>query len=351
MPSVTRPIVVLDGERSASSLYRVVLPARHLADDLERAGVTVVIEDNLPPLPGGGLEPSPWAGVVVLRAVGAGAVQWAGANKARGSRLAYNIDDDLLRVPEWNPSYAPRMAADIRFAVAQADFLWASTPPLVTAMTGCDPCDWGRVLPNLIDPDLWPGRDAKRSDGVVTVGWAGSVSHRGDLAVVTGGVKEFLKRFKGRAVVRFLGDIHPDTLKDCWCDGVYFDGKRVGVEDYPRWLTSHGFDLLMCPLEENPFNRSKSNIKVLESTLAGAAVVATPYGPYALVNEGNGYPVPSPDRWADVLSVAAEDALAGRHVERWRAMRDEVLGNWSWGSAGPRKAWLDAHLELAGVAP
>ena len=60
-------------------------------------------------------------------------------------------------------------------------------------------------------------------------------------------------------------------------------------EDYPKGLV--GIDIGCCPLDDHPFNRSKSPIKAWEYALSGAAVVASPtvYG-RVIRHAANGLP-------------------------------------------------------------
>src|SRR6202040_2211951 len=54
----------------------------------------------------------------------------------------------------------------------------------------------------------------------------------------------------------------------------------VPISEFTARFSSWAFDILLAPLEENPFNRCKSSIKMLEGAAIGAPVLVSPVKPY-----------------------------------------------------------------------
>ncbi|MBN1871164.1 MAG: glycosyltransferase, partial [Candidatus Omnitrophica bacterium] len=71
----------------------------------------------------------------------------------------------------------------------------------------------------------------------------------------------------------------PDELKS-HPDVTFFLGKTLGYKKYAPYLKKSGFDFAIAPLEDNPFNRCKSNIKFLEYSVCKIPAIYSRVGPY-----------------------------------------------------------------------
>jgi glycosyltransferase involved in cell wall biosynthesis len=99
----------------------------------------------------------------------------------------------------------------------------------------------------------------------------------------------------------------------------------------------------LCPLEDNVFNQSKSNLKYLEFAANGLPVVASAVEPYAksIIHGETGLLVAAGESWVDAINSVTDDmALAG-----YNAVRD----SWSWQSENIKSVWMAAIKEA--VAP
>lgn len=122
-----------------------------------------------------------------------------------------------------------------------------------------------KVLPNCINPDLFPKR--KQNDKV-KIGYAGSFSHIPDFGIVEPAIKN-LKR-KHDIYFEILGFQYPP----------YKHKRPVPMEKYYQALADLGADIGICPLLDNPFNRNKSPLKFLEYAMTGTMTLASNRIPY-----------------------------------------------------------------------
>jgi hypothetical protein len=103
--------------------------------------------------------------------------------RSHGMRLVYDIDDELITIPDRHPEadhLRSRSAVVLRFVLA-ADRVWAATPELARQL--------GRlrhdveVVPNAIDDRLWQPPPSPPTDGLVRIVYMGTATHDGELAL------------------------------------------------------------------------------------------------------------------------------------------------------------------------
>lgn len=112
----------------------------------------------------------------------------------------------------------------------------------------------------------------------------------------------------------------------------------VKFKDYPKKLTELSLDISICPLEDNPFNQCKSNIKWMESAMAGVPVVASNVYPYETSIEHGitGFLVKDNNDWTKYLSKLIDNpelrekmAKAAKEevLEKYNIEKDETINN------------------------
>lgn len=187
------------------------------------------------------------------------------------------------------------------------------------------------VVPNYLENMRWGELQPKRRGGAkARVGWAGSVTHDGDLAIIFDVVKATAKEVDWV----FLG-MCPDAIKPFVTE--FHQG--VKLDEYPAKLASLDLDLAVAPLEDVPFNHGKSHLRLLEYGILGFPVICTDLTPYR-----GDYPVTRVANrfkdWVEAIRehVAERDALAKRGDElrdymRARWMIEDHLDDWL-------RAWL-----------
>lgn len=137
-------------------------------------------------------------------------------------------------------------------------------------------CKDVRLVPNALDPQYWgqlqrtaPSRTRLR------VGWAGAAQHLGDLRLVANVVQAVANEVDWI----FMG-MCPDELRPYIKEFHRF----VSYKDYPAKLASLDLDIAIAPLEDNPFNACKSNLRLLEYGAMGWPVVCSDVYPFRTDN-------------------------------------------------------------------
>lgn len=104
------------------------------------------------------------------------------------------------------------------------------------------------------------------------VGWGGGVSHSGDLEMIADVVRD-LAPYVDWVFFGFCPEIIKPYVRE------FHAG--VPIERYPEKMASLGLSLAIAPLEDNFFNRCKTNLKLLEYGACGYPVLASDVGCYA----------------------------------------------------------------------
>lgn len=345
-PDVRRIHLHLHHPMSGSDYYRVVLPYRHLAGPLARCGVLLMIGEAYPRMD------APHAIHVQRHAFPEVVVQlleW----QATGTRIVFDLDDDLLNVPEWSPAKSPEeVLKNIRALRHIADVVWMSTPLLAERYSAVGDAratprlTQPEVLPNLVDLVEWRnGREqpAVGEDGEIRILWAGSNTHDRDLALVENALGEILRSYPQVKLVVF-GDT-PAKWKANWFTRVR-SVNWVELSEYPKKMLEIAPHIGICPLVDEPFNHAKSAIKFLEMTLAGAAVIASPLPPYKIET---GCMLHANDEigWYKSISSLIESEVKRR--EQQAKALEAVRKRWSWQNSPWSRAWMKGFLEVAGL--
>lgn len=232
-----------------------------------------------------------------------------------GAKVVLEFDDYLPNIPTrsiYRKKLPQGVIKNMRRAIEQADWLVVSTP--VLAEEYADYHDDIRVALNGLPVHAWRDLSCERRTGrKMRVGWAGGVSHTGDLAEIRSVVQDLQSEVEWV----FMG-MKPDGVP---CE--YHSG--VVIDQYPKKLASLNLDLAVVPLEINQFNRCKSNLRLLELGACGVPVIATAIEPYrcdlpvTLVRNRH-------QDWMEAIRahLADPDALG----QQGDALRDAVLRDW-----------------------
>ncbi|MCL2523245.1 MAG: hypothetical protein FWF20_10310 [Betaproteobacteria bacterium] len=238
----------------------------------------------------------------------------------------YALDDLLTEMPQKSafrqniPANArSRLRAALKYCdrmVVSTQFLAETYSPLISDI---------RVIPNRLESERWLNlQPQKRAGKKPRIGWAGGVTHQGDLDWIAA----IIEATRDEADWVFMG-MAPDNIRPLLAEF----HPIIGFDKYPQALAALNFDIAVAPLEQNRFNQGKSNLRLLEYGILGLPVVCTDIDPYrgspacTLPND--------PARWIEALRARIHDADAreaeGEAMRRWvrqHFILEEHLDEW-----------------------
>jgi glycosyltransferase involved in cell wall biosynthesis len=200
-----------------------------------------------------------------------------------GTRLVLEVDDDLVSLEaraRLSGNYTPERL-DALAAIAQAaDHIVTSTPHLAGVMGEVVAGSRPTVIENRLDPRLWfTALDDAKPRGERRPVYVGTSTHGADLALLEG-VPALVGEALGRRVEFDVVGVTAGALPRGF--------RRVGnprtqYGHFVPWLRrqSRRWSIGLAPLADDPFNNSKSDLKLLEYAALGLAAVASSRGPYA----------------------------------------------------------------------
>lgn len=230
----------------------------------------------------------------------------------------FELDDYILNIPVKSAHRAtlPKdIARSLRRALACVDRFVVSTEPLAEALAGMHGDI--QVARNSLDPRWWGNLTSERRvSSKPRVGWAGGISHTGDLEMVADVVRELA----GEVEWVFFG-MCPDKLRPY----VHEYHPGVNIELYPAALAKMNLDLAIAPVEENLFNECKSNLRLLEYGACGFPVVCSDLvcyqGDLPVTRVRNRF-----KDWVDAIRMHLADLDAT--AKQGDALRAAVLRDW-----------------------
>jgi GT2 family glycosyltransferase len=243
----------------------------------------------------------------------------------------YALDDLITDMDPGNPfrkEIPANARARLQYALKRCDRMVVSTEYLADAYRGFAPEI--RVVPNRLEQAPWLSlRSLRRTGSKPRIGWAGGTTHHGDLLLL----KEIIEQTCHEADWIFFG-MCPDEIRPLLAEF----HRIVNFSEYPDYLASLNLDLAVAPLAQTPFNRGKSNLRLLDYGVLGIPVVCTDIEPYrnspaCRVNN-------SITEWTEAIRARIYDPVArereGDALRRW-VLDGYILEN-------HLEEWLEAHL-------
>jgi GT2 family glycosyltransferase/glycosyltransferase involved in cell wall biosynthesis len=217
-----------------------------------------------------------------------------------------------------------------RKAAALTDRLLVSTEKLAERFAGLHQDI--RVIPNRLPLDGWENlRSERRIGKKPRIGWSGDASQHDDLALIAKVVGDLANEVEWV----FLGSC-PDALRP----HIHECHDGVSPRDYPKKLASLHLDLALAPLQQNPFNECRSNLRLLEYGACGVPVVCTDIagyqGPLPVMRVKN-----RDQDWLAAIRMHLDDPHASAKLGD--ALRDAVSKDWMLAD-DTLLAWRDAWL-------
>jgi hypothetical protein len=209
------------------------------------------------------------------------------ASEDFGVWLIYDIDDVIIRddIPLYNlarDSYTDEMVGHMYKIMKQVNLITVTTEVIAKYYQNKFklPKDKFIIIPNYL-PRWWIGdlyqydrtmkqfKEAKKPKIAFICG-----SNHYDLADQNGGVDDFthivdwIRDNSERYEFHFVGSF-PKQLKELKDKKKIFIDPPSDILNYPGSIALRGYNLWIAPLQDNVFNRCKSNIKLIESWALG----------------------------------------------------------------------------------
>lgn len=218
--------------------------------------------------------------------------------------LVYELDDYLGEIPpaSYHAGFMPPdLPAKIKVAAQVCDRVTTTTGPMAEWFRGELGCSDVRVVPNAVPAQAVRPRPA-RTSGRLRVGFAGGISHGGDLELIRPAMAEI-----GDEVEWVFFGMQP---KDPPVRVEFHPG--VMPQDYQTKLLQLDLDLVLAPLESNRFNRCKSNLRLIEAGMTGACAIVQWLEPYVDGDPPVFHYAESPEDWTKAISVFVNSAPEAR---------------------------------------
>jgi GT2 family glycosyltransferase/glycosyltransferase involved in cell wall biosynthesis len=236
-----------------------------------------------------------------------------------GGKVVWEVDDDLFDSAALRQRHVrgdvELLVEKVRWLASNADAVTVSTEQLAKKIGNLN--ENISVVPNLLDESLWrlpqPRNHAKQPygrtpDGPVRIGYIGTPSHTADMRIIEQVMLDLQNELGDRILVEAIGVFQnsPATF-----------GRRVALPkkaDYPHfvnWLHERvHWDIGIIPLDDDEFNKSKSNLKFLEYAALNMAIVCSDVESYrgVAINERNCLVAENTyDAWYDAIKRLVED--------------------------------------------
>lgn len=192
--------------------------------------------------------------------------------KRNGGRIWIDLDDLVWQIPSSNPAaqfYGQKVHEYLFHAIDAADVVTCSTKFLAEQIEST----FGKpaiVIRNAWNDYLLKQQPPTPKEEQVRILWRGSNTHDGDLMAF----REVFRDYSNVAWIFmgsnpwFLSETHGGHLK--YVNHIPWDPNIINYYDAFAQVKPH---YVIVPLEDNPFNRAKSDIAALEASVFGAVPI------------------------------------------------------------------------------
>lgn len=201
--------------------------------------------------------------------------------KLHGVPLWVDHDDDLLAIPDQNP-YArihkdgEQKQASVEWSYKNADILTCSGEAMLHDLKTKYGRDDAIHITTGFDPRL--ARFKKPFTGNRKMGWRGSGSHKSDLEHFRPQLEHCMQDYAD--IEWYFWGIDPRDIFKSDIEGEF--SPQRNFFDFIQNMTEANCSRHFVALEDNKFNRVKSNLSWLDATLAGSAVLAPMFPEFLL---------------------------------------------------------------------
>ncbi|HDK42238.1 MAG TPA: glycosyltransferase [Candidatus Moranbacteria bacterium] len=336
-------VLFIQANEYASGLYRI----GHIAEALEKLNGEIVVDyfnrgdsaDNFLFRIGG-------SDVIVFQLqTDAMIAEIIPVCKEAGIPVVMDMDDDLLNVPEWNPSYFDlgrkfsnafisndgrkmnvknniEKLKTIRQILRDVSLITVTGKGLRNAYSRYNKV---KILPNSVDPKkIKPSKRSGMFSKKVRIFWQGSQTHLADLGNIKGVVQRVTEQFP-EVQWMIWGSMYKNFATFMGIPEDRVETKEtVPFADYYKQLRKIKMDIGICPLIQHSYNECKSNIKWLEYSLCGIPTVATDIITYeAIRHEETGFLAKNNEEWFYYLAELIKSPRLRKKMAR--AAKEQVL--------------------------
>ena len=215
-----------------------------------------------------------WCDLVVLcRNTDPQTGQWFLKLLQSNTPYIYDTDDNFFELPDDTPTgryhTAPERINMLKEYIRWADLVRVYSKPMVEQTKVLNP-----NVVMVIGPVDWrllaPARKTTRKD-IIKIVYATSRVNDTLAELFKPALHLILEKYRDQIEVYFLG-YQPSEFKVY--PNVFYRPLTLNYEQYLRYFSSAGFDIGLAPLLDDPFHRSKTNLKVREY---GACLIAGIY--------------------------------------------------------------------------
>jgi len=242
-----------------------------------------------------------------------------------GKKIIYDIDDAIWHLRKDNVTYDQMKEIDGAYNITcmlnDVDYVTTTNRYLRNVLLNetTKPHSKIKVMPNMVDLSLYNKTFPAVERDTITLLHYGSNSHFQDLLDknFVEGIDRIFARYPN-VKIKFIGAFIQE-LKYKWgarCETAFGDTDIYKwIEDkFPQFMEEA--DIIVAPLEDDKYNRSKSDIKAIESWSAMKPFVCSSVRPYIdIVEEGvTGYTCRTSDDWYNSLSTLIESTEKRKEI-------------------------------------
>lgn len=202
--------------------------------------------------------------------------------------------------------------------VTRCHAVFCATPHLAEVYAEYNPHVY--VLRNSVLEADWRRVRKPDENGKVRIGWAAGRQHERDAPLIAEALRKVKRRHPDVEIVLVTNFPSPTS----WDFEYVHLAQTPSLASYRQLLAS--FDISLGPIRNHEMGRGKSDLKWLESSMAGAAFIGSDCRPYATVKHGRtGLLADSSTQWEEAIETLIVDQAYRAKLAR--SARKHVLAN------------------------
>jgi glycosyltransferase involved in cell wall biosynthesis len=222
--------------------------------------------------------------IVIQRQIAPESLNFVREKKRQGKTVIYTLGDNMFCLPPHSPVfyyYTPQVIKKAAQIMKECHAITTTTPYLAEQLQRNSGQKYVYVLPHLIAKEHISKIAPDKPTDEIRIGWTTTPYHIGDWPICSHAIKDICNKYPQVKIV-FWGFINEDMSSYVPKEQLEFY-SWVDVLEYYNCLTAMDFDIGIAPLEDTPYNNSKSPLKFIEYGMLGIPGVYSPTPPYDTV--------------------------------------------------------------------